>query len=321
MQDFGSAARARRAVPGLAVLLGLASAIAPRPAANAEPLPSSVDKRYQLVDTLAAPAPDSSRAVLWLLREQFARKNALPPERLYLDGKPLTLLPQRSYFVTTLAPGTHALTGLVGAPTMRFEFLAGHAYLLRLRELVDEFDVLRSRWLFDQPSSAASLIAASELPAVRLTPKGEADLAKKATNPWALGTALAARAVADSGFTQILFEHPLDPLNLKREFSVYSGELELLQDGLRYYLQKRRSDVTVEIPYARITDLRYGGTRFAGTSPWIDVVYDSDEGPLRASFAPATTDEPEAVYNRLFTQLTERWRAARPSAEPGAAAR
>jgi hypothetical protein len=108
-------------------------------------------------------------------------------------------------------------------------------------------------------------------------------------------------------------------LNLRRDFSVHTGELELLEDRIHYFQKKKRGDVTVSIPYRRITDLRYGGTRFTGTTPWIDVVYESDEGPLRASFAPATADDPEAVYNQLFAELTERWHDSGASApEPAA---
>ena len=296
----------------LAFFLTLAAL--PSLALPADAAPLSGDKRFAFADTVVARAIAPGHARLWLLREQFARKNPLPPERVYLDGTPLAFLPQQSYIALDVPAGSHVLTGVVGALPVRMEFVAREVRLLRLRELIDDHDVTQSRWIADNPEVAQDLVAQGELPFVRLTPRGADELARRKDNAWSRVPHAAAVPDSDaSGFTEILFEHPLDPLNLKREFSIYTGKIELGADRLDYYMEKRRRDVRVVIPYASIVDLRYGGTRFTGTAPWIDVFYRSGSGTLRASFAPAAPAEAESIYNRLFFELEQRWRAARPA--------
>lgn len=303
--------RSARGALRLAPLLALAAALL---STRTTAAPPSGDKRFTFVDTLLSPAPAPGRARLWLLREQFARKSPLPPERVYLDGAPVAFLPQQSYVAFDVDPGPHVLTGVVGALPVVMELPPGAVRLLRLRELIDEHDVTQSRWIADNPDLAREMVASAGLPFVRATPRGQEELERKASNAWSRPPARPATPDSGAGgFTDILFEHPLDPLNLKREFSVYTGKLELGAERLDYYMEKRRRDVRVVIPYASIVDLRYGGTRFTGTAPWIDVFYRSTAGTMRASFAPASPDEPESVYNRLFFDLEERWHAARPA--------
>jgi hypothetical protein len=271
------------------------------------------DRRFTLLPDAPelAPLPDSTTLVL--VREQYVRKDPLPPERLYLDGAPFAWLPQRSVVVARVAPGLRTLSGLFGAPDLVLGCGPGRIVLLRLREIIDEADRLRLRWLLDDPAGADDLLRGAALPRAVPTQRGLAELAKRAPRGRTEAAPDTAGAPADTGLVlvrpEIWFEHPLDPLNLRRDFSILTGELTLGAGRLGYLLRQKRGEIRVSIPLDSVETVRFGGTRYVGTAPWIDVIYRDGARRWRASFADASPDNPEGTYNRIFGALSARSRA------------
>lgn len=301
--------------------LALATIAAPLAGTAASaPVPSR-DKRFLFDDAKPDLAPPSSGARLCLVREQIVRKNPMPPERLYLDGQPLGWLPQRSAVTTDLHPGLHRLEGIIGCPPLVFECRPGEIVLLRLREVIDEQDAVRARWLLEDPEFAGDLVEQMELLHVTTTARGTADLVRRwrtvktASRP---DTVLApVDSVTVVAIDEVWFEHPLDPVNLRRDFTTYAGRMEIGPRQISYAADRRQRGVRVEIRYEDVVGMRFGGTRSATSQPWIDLYYRSEGETLRASFADAGA-ESEAGYNRMFAAIRARWRAAHP-AEPEAA--
>lgn len=288
--------------------------------AAAAPVPSR-DRRFTFDDAKPDLAPRPGVTRLVLVREQIVRKNPMVPERLYLDGQPLGWLPQRSVVVADVSPGTHRLEGIVGSPPLVIDCPAGEVVLLRLREVIDEQDAVRARWLLEDPEFAGDLVEQMELLTTTPTARGTADLVrrwrtvKKEARP---DTVLAPDdSVTVVAVEEVWFEHPLDPVNLRRDFTTYAGRLEIGPREISYAADRRQRGVRVSIRYQDVVGLRFGGTRSATPQPWIDLYYRSEGETLRASFADAGA-ESEAGYNRMFAAIRARWRAARP-AEPEAA--
>ena len=294
-----------------------ALAIALAASALAAPVPSR-DKRFTFDDTKPVVVPTPGVARLCLVREQIVRKNPMPPEHLYLDGQPFAWLPQRGTVVAEVSPGLHRLEGVLGCPPLVLEIPAGEVVLLRLREVIDEQDAVRARWLLEDPDFAGDLFERMELYVTTTTPRGMEDLAKR----WrTVKTAVRADTVLsphDSttvvGVDDVWFEHPLDPVNLRRDFTTYSGRLEVHPHALQYAADKRHRGTRVVIPMADVVGLRFGGTRSSTIQPWIDLFYRSEGQTMQASFADAG-DESETGYNRMFAALRARWRGAAAAAD------
>jgi len=306
----------------LAFLLIAVAGSTARGAGDAAP-PRSRDKRFAFADSLPGETVPAGRARLVLVREQMVRKDPLPPERLYVDGAPLALLPQASYVIADVAPGWHVLDGVLDAPPVALELRAGERALFRLREVIDAQDLIHRHWLLDDPAGTSTLIAEKELPLAITNAHGLKDLAgrRRVVRDAAADTASAPADTAEVlGFDNVWFEHPLDPLNLRRDFTLYTGRLEIGPDGIDYYMEKKRRDVRVEIRYADVVGLRFGGTRSAGVNPWIDLDYRTGTETLRASFADAGDQAPEATYNRMYSAIYARWQRQR-SPDSTAAAR
>jgi len=279
----------------------------------AAPVPSH-DKRFTLDDAAPGLATVFGRTKLCLVRELIVRKNPMPPERLYLDEKPLGLLPQQTFVVTEVDPGFHRLEGVLDCPALVIECRPGDLVLLRLREVIDERDIVRARWLLDDPSFATDLIAQWELRRAEPTVRGVQELIRRWRN---VNRSLPPDTVAAPpdtaatlAFDEMLFEHPLDPLNYRRDFSIYSGRIEIAPGEIRYSMEKKRRDVRVTIRFQDVVSLRFGGTRSTGMSPWIDLFYRSEGETLGASFTSAGGN-PEAAYNRIFGAIRARWEARR----------
>lgn len=305
------ARRRARAALGAAAL---AAAAALAPAGTDAPGAAPRDRRFALVDSTPplAAAPDS--AVIVLAREQFVRKNPLPPERLYLDGAPLGWLPQQSAIVVAVAPGLHRLSGVFECPDLVVGCAPGETVLLRLRETIDDVDRLRLRWLLDEPAAAAGLLRGAALPLAVPSARGLADLAKRAGRPAGAAPDTAAALAPDGrlAFPEVLFEHPLDPMNLRRDFSILTGALSLGGARLDYVERRVRGEVRISIPLDSVETVRFGGTRYVGRAPWLDVIYRDGDRRWRASFADAREESAEATYNRLFAALAAHVR--RPAA-------
>lgn len=286
--------------------------------------PPSRDRRFAFSDTTPDLSPSAERAVLCLVREQIVRRHPMPPERLYLDGVPLAYLPQRAVVATRVEPGVHRLEGVLGCPPLVISCAPGELVLLRLREVIDEQDAVRARWLLDDPELAEGLIAQGELLPVTLTERGREDLAKRWRTVDVSARPDSALAPADTGqavtLDQVWFEHPLDPVNLRRDFTTYDGRLEIGSRAFSYAMDRSAKGVRFQIRFEDVVGLRFGGTRSSSAQPWLDLYYRSEGQTLRGSFADSG-ENPEGGYNRMFAALRSRWIRVRPDSAAAGEAR
>jgi hypothetical protein len=190
-------------------------------------------------------------------------------------------------------------------------------YLLRLREVIDDRDVLTARFLLDDPEVAADLIARKRLAFVETTPGGM-DYLRNRRRPV---TEANQSPVIETGLRQppdtlshIMVEKPLDQVNIRRDFSGLLGRIMLDRAALRFRMDDslrssfsgwRHVRDSVDIPGARILKVRFDGTRFTGVSPWINILYRDAGGVWSISFADAREAEACETYNRMFANALD----------------
>jgi hypothetical protein len=291
-------------LPGVCavLLLGLVAA------ADAEP-------PYVLSDstTLTTPAPD--RAMLVLVRESYARVRRMPADNLMLDGQPLGILPQHAFMVATVPAGEHCLSGVAESPDLRFAVEAGQSCLLRLRETVNGQDQLVADWLFDDANSVGALIRKEHLKRAVTTATGAAKLdriARVRAGDCSRAGTVNATSVRDSAYDRVWYENPLDKVNLKSDFFSNPGTLRIGPEGLRY----QAKGVDLVIPTASIRRVHFGGTRYTGTAPWVDIDWSGPDGQGVASFADSRGAQAVQTYNRLFRAAVDLMGNRTTSAEP-----
>jgi len=268
--------------------------------------PARSESEYSLSDTLAILAPGEDRAALYLMREQFVRSmRPLPPERIFLDNAALGLLPQKSYLAALVKPGIHCITGISPTADMCLELRAGSICFLRLREIIDENDQVVTEWLLDSPGLVGDALKESGVQLVGLTDKGRARLEKRARSParspeWEAEHRRMATVAFPFTLEEIWYEDPLDPVSLKHDFQKSRiGNLTVATDTIRFASDRK----SLMIPSDRIISVRFGGTRFIGTAPWVDVQYETDSGPRTWSFADSRPISATTTYNRLFMAI------------------
>ena len=311
-----AASEALRWCLGLLPLLACVS-----PAVAADPI---VDTRFVLTDSAVTHAPADGKAVICLLREQYVRNRPLSPEMIYLDDAPASLLPQQSWFEVQVDPGLHRLCGLVGDPAFVLRCRPDRTYLLRLREVIDSQDQRSEKWLFDDASTASALILKGRLLHVAMTEAGLRHLRKKMRSVCPDDPADAARrpfAVLPDSFDHVLLERPLDQVNLEKDFSQLFGQVSFDTAGIHYRLRVRvRASLdswrlvadSLDIPADRIVGVSFGGTRFTGINPWVDVLHRTDSGVTIASFADTREARGESTYNGIFEAVEELRAMRRP---------
>jgi hypothetical protein len=305
------------------LLLSLAGAAAPVSAAD-----PVVDVRYVLSDSVETRAPADGRATIRLLREQYVRARPLPPEMIYIDDGPAGLLPQQTWFEVQVDSGVHVLRGLVDDPGFALRCRPGHAYLLRLREVVDSQDQRIEKWLLDDAGTAADLIRQRHLRHVATTEAGHRYLRKKMLTVCSRAAPWPAATLPDS-FDNVLLERPLEKVNLEKDFSQLFGRITIDAAGIHYRLNVRVAASldswrvvtdSLDIPADRIEGVSFGGTRFTGISPWVDVLYRTDSGQSLASFADIREAHGESTYDGIFAAVEE-LRATRPRGDAADAQR
>ena len=201
-----------------------------------------------------------------------------------------------------VGPGTHCITGISESADLCLEFRGGHSYFLRLREVIDENDRVIPEWLFDSPDNLRETLTKGHLYSSTLTHKGRAQLVKRSSavehDPgWEAEHRKAASVALPFTLQEIWYEDPLDVVNLKREFQLSRiGVLTVAADTIRYSSKRK----CVSIPCDRITRVRFGGTRFTGTAPWVEIQYAGESGTSAWSFADSRPSHATESYNRVF---------------------
>ena len=268
--------------------------------------------------------PDSHRAVIHLVREQFIRAYPLSDETIFLDGVPGGLLPQRGWFTLDVVPGWHTVSGIINCADLRIECRAGHSYLIRLREAIDESDHLRADLLLEDPPVLEGLIRRGRLRHAETTESGFRHLRGQLRSRRISVPAGAAEPGHATTFDFMLCEKPLDLVSYQSDFSILAGRLTLHDTGLRYHLRDRLMTSlaswkvvgdSLEIAAEDIVRVRFGGTRVTGANPWVSVDVLSPSGIHTISFADQRQDEGVATYNRLFMAIQALVRSRPPAAE------
>ena len=304
--------------------LALSTAVLPAHASGWEE--AGLDPIYTRVilsDSIVATALDSKVAQICFVREQFARSLSLPDETVYLDGIPAGMLPQRTWFAVPMLPGAHVIGGVFGCPKLVLVCLPGQSYLVRLREKVDDKDRVAVDWILDDPTSLPAIARSSQLRLASTTPSGFEYLSSKARHLTRAESAPPLPQLSTEGtetFDHILSERPLDQVNLERDFSQLYGHLAVGPRGIEYRLKCRVPTSLMswrvvvdsfDVAPNRIVKVRYGGTRFTGATPWVEVIYRNSADELRyADFAVTEEADGVQVYNRMFAVI-QRLLAAR----------
>jgi hypothetical protein len=274
-----------------AMLLGLV------PAVHADP-------KVEAVAGARLPAPDPERTLVVLLREEYPRATGMKSDNLMLDGKPLGILPQRTFLVAKVEPGVHCLSGATGSRDLRFTSIAGEVCLLRLRERIDDRDQVVSDWLFDDAASTQALIGAKKLKLASTTESGANKLERVSqARPGDCGApgTVDATAHPESSFVQLWYENPADRNNVKRDFTHATGTLVVTADGLRY----RDKDLSLEVPIGKLRRVWFGGTRPNDPAPWVNVAWSGPDGAGVLSFADSRPAEATQTYDRLFRAVAD----------------
>jgi len=273
--------------------------------------------RFVLSDSVSFSPPDPESSDVYLIREQVVRVNPMPPERVYLDGVPATLLPQRTWCVLRIGPGRHRLAGILGCPDFVFESRAGYRYVVRLREIVDAQDQWSARPLFDSFTAGRLAIERGRLRHVATTEAGMTILRRAAHRAvGAAGTCdVTPNAVADT-LEDMLLERPLDQVNLENDFFSLRGRLIVDSAGLHYRASGRVATTVFgnwrtvadsqEVALESVRQVRFGGVRFTGATPWVSIVFHSPDGLRMVSFGSFIEDDAVNAYNRLFAALVHR---------------
>lgn len=277
------------------------------------PMSAAAGPRYEMSDTprFAFPPPDS--ALLYVSREEFVRFNHLPPEHLYIDGAPLGLLPQQTYFWSTIPVGRHVVSGIVDAPPCYFECDSGQVCFLRLQETIDATDRTTPHLLLDDPQLIPRTVKQFHLKLVIQNDKGRIYLRGRAPTDLAPNPARVDSGPYHARLPEVMgniwYESPLDEANLQRDFSNLRGHLTLAANGLQYrmtdrvpttFISSQAVSDSLDIRADQVLSVRYGGTRFSTNNPWVDIIYSTPRGARMASFADARPEQADVTYNRIF---------------------
>lgn len=287
-------------IKGMAVLALLSGAAAP----------PTHGGRTTVTREAVVPPPLQGGAVLVLTREGYARTKPMKQKNLFLDGMPLGLLDQGTVIVTRLAAGAHYLAASSDCAPLAFYASPGETRLFRLRESLEpQQDVVNTAWIEDDPNDAPQIIGKTHLRETQLTDAGREYLESHRhlvdEAPPAVMARLTADVTADSQvFDHILFESPLDPVNVRKQFETKPGTLTLSRAGLAW----RTGEFVFALPWEQVQRLQFSGSRFFEDRPWVGFRHGLQEPPLIASFTDERQDSVDATYARLYEAGQRYWR-------------
>jgi len=309
----------RRTLPAiLFVCLGWLS-----PLATSHAESPRVDPRFVLTpQTAPLEDPPPNQARLYVVREQYLRLRALPYETVYLDGKPLCLLPPQTWNAVLLEPGEHRISGIGDSGPFRLRCEPGRSYLVRLRERLDEVDQRTVDLIQDDPALVSELVSHRVMFAAP-TAAGLAYLARRIRHLDEYGGANQLdEPLAALRLQNMLCERPLDQVNLRTDFGEHEGRLSIDTISVRYVRRFRIPTSftswewvgdSLDIKPQDIVWVRFGGTRFTGQSPWVTFLVRTPTESQMVSFADLRPTHSVETYNRIFVALRDlmEWSRAR----------
>jgi hypothetical protein len=274
----------------------------------------SGDSRFTLIPRPVLHSPSPGHATIALVREQFARAKPMDAKKLFLDGAPLGMLAQKSVLIFEVGPGTHAVEASSETVPLPFETVAGETRLFRLREVINERDIVETSWIEDDPLAFDALVSKHDLKEIRLTHQGREDLEDRLDKldqaptvelEWLEDAVAAGRVV----FTDILFDRTFRKDDVSRSFTEKAGTLTLTRTGLEW---NREGGERFVLPWSRVSRIRFAGSRFYEENPWVGFLHIGRDG---STMSAAFTDQREPymarTYARIFAVSRRLWRDAK----------
>ena len=282
-----------------------ALALATSPAAGAS--------HYTLVAAPKLGVPPPDRATIVLVREQFVRAKGLPQKNLFLDRQPLGMLHQKSLLITQVGPGMHTVEASSDCAPLVFGAEAGEIRLFRLREVINNLDIVETSWIEDDPATYDNLVAKRDLKESRLKPSGRDELAGKLDKlepppteeiEW-LRQAMTSKSVE---FRDILFDRPFRKDDVTRSFADQPGVLVLTPAGIEYRVKEER----FALPWSRVDQMRFAGSRFDVENPWVGFEHDTRSGgTMLTAFSDQRAAFMARTYGRIYAVARRFWRDAK----------
>ena len=282
-----------------------ALALATSPAAGAS--------HYTLVAAPKLGVPPPDRATIVLVREQFVRAKGLPQKNLFLDRQPLGMLHQKSLLITQVGPGIHTVEASSDCAPLVFDAEAGEIRLFRLREVINDLDIVETSWIEDDPATYDNLVAKRDLKESRLKPSGRDELAGKIDKlepppteeiEW-LRQAMTSESVE---FRDILFDRPFRKDDVTRSFADQPGVLVLTPAGIEYRVKEER----FALPWSRVDQMRFAGSRFDVENPWVGFEHDTRSGgTMLTAFSDQRAAFMAQTYGRIYAVARRFWRDAK----------
>jgi len=282
-----------------------ALALATSPAAGAS--------HYTLVAAPKLGVPPPDRATIVLVREQFVRAKGLPQKNLFLDRQPLGMLHQKSLLITQVGPGMHTVEASSDCAPLVFDAEAGEIRLFRLREVINNLDIVETSWIEDDPATYDNLVAKRDLKESRLKPSGRDELAGKLDKlepppteeiEW-LRQAMTSKSVE---FRDILFDRPFRKDDVTRSFADQPGVLVLTPAGIEYRVKEER----FALPWSRVDQMRFAGSRFDVENPWVGFEHDTRSGgTMLTAFSDQRAAFMAQTYGRIYAVARRFWRDAK----------
>ena len=275
--------------------------------------PAAGATHYTLVAAPKLGVPPPDRATIVLVREQFVRAKGLPQKNLFLDRQPLGMLHQKSLLITQVGPGVHTVEASSDCAPLVFDAEAGEIRLFRLREVINNLDIVETSWIEDDPATYDNLVAKRDLKESRLKPSGRDELAGKLDKlepppteeiEW-LRQAMTSESVE---FRDILFDRPFRKDDVTRSFADQPGVLVLTPAGIEYRVKEER----FALPWSRVDQMRFAGSRFDVENPWVGFEHDTRSGgTMLTAFSDQRAAFMARTYGRIYAVGRRFWRDAK----------
>jgi len=268
----------------------------------------SQQRGYMLRDTTSLPLPPAGKARLVVARDMRIMED-LKPEFVYVDRKPVGLMPQRTVVTALVDPGWHKVwLGRSSGAQIWMEFVPDGRYLLRVRETMSG-ETWRGDLVRETGEGYAQFALGKGMQISVLDSRGKdamvRHLGKPANSTQKQDSLAREKAMANAVLPIVIKEAWYLPIPSDAAPGVWEnnpGTLTLDEKSLRFV----RGDTTVvEIPREKVTDVYFGSQKGNLENPWIKVGYKEGDLDLGANFADANLSTATDNYNRLFAELAK----------------
>jgi hypothetical protein len=268
----------------------------------------SQHRGYMLRDTTSLPPPPTGKARLVVARDMRIMED-LKPEFVYIDRKPIGLMPQRTVVTAIVSPGWHRVwLGRSSGASVWMEFAADGRYLLRLRETMSgetwQGDLVR-----EGGEGYAEFALNKQMQISVLDSRGKDAMVRhlgKPSNQTQKQDSLALETAMTNAVLPITINEawylPVGSDAAPSGWQNEPGKLTLDENSLRYV---RADTLVIEIPRDKISSVYFGSERAGVVNPWIKIGYKEADLETGVTFADANLSTATDNYNRIFAELAK----------------